>query len=136
MACPHKLKERNPNGLFVCIYLYYTIWSAHLLFYVPTLVCEIVEGRIPKKRVILGYRKINLERKESHKINLERKESRKINLERKEGRKINFAHSNPIRLQNNRNENKPQNNRNEKRAFKIYLDDPFFGNAPIVECKL
>jgi len=115
MACHHKLKERNPNGLFVCI-LYYTIWSAHLLFYVPTLVCEIVEGRIPKKRVILGYRKINWERKES--------------------RKINFAHSNPIRLQNNRNENKPQNNRNEKRAFKIYLDDPFFGNAPIVECKL
>ena len=46
--------------------------------------------RIPKKWVILGYRKINLERKESRKINLERKESRKINLERKEGRKINL----------------------------------------------
>jgi len=103
-----------------------------------------LEGRIPKKRVILqnkfgtkkapqnkfgtkkapqnkfctpNHRKINLERKKHRKINLERKKHRKINLERKKHRKINL-----------------ERKKHRKVFATIKIDhDPFFGNAPLLE---
>ncbi|HAI68131.1 MAG TPA: hypothetical protein DCM38_01700 [Gammaproteobacteria bacterium] len=80
-------------------------------------------GRIPKKRVILGYRKINFSLQLGSKINFALQLGLcKINLERKEGCKINFA------LQSGR---KITETKSEPSKF-IYLDDPFFGNAPLL----
>jgi len=69
------------------------------MFSPPTLLI----GRIPKKRVIIGQRKINFALQLGQ---------RKINFALQLGRKITETKSEPSKF--------------------IYLDDPFFGNAPLL----
>jgi hypothetical protein len=51
---------------------------------------EYAHGRIPKKRVILGYRKINLERKSGRKINfaLQKRQQNKFGTKRRQQNKF------------------------------------------------